>query len=72
MVEESELPGHCDVVALGPVLGDLAVFDPVDVDRVDLESLACWRLAHELTGVGSAGCDASGDLVARAEGILNS
>ena len=51
LAQESELCGHSEVVALGPVLSDLAVLDAIDVNRVDFESLAGRRLADELTAM---------------------
>src|ERR1700745_3428717 len=59
--EKAELAGQPDVVALGPVLGDLAVPDPEDVDRLDLEPPSGRRRAQELAGVRPRGDQADRD-----------
>ena len=55
--DPSELPGHAEVVAVGPVLDDLAGFDPEPVGLGHREGLACWwehAVDVSVGGVGSS------------------
>jgi hypothetical protein len=63
--------GKRDVIAVGLVFGDLAVFDAVDVDRLDLELPSGRRLPHELAGVRAPGGETHRDPVALAEGVVD-
>ena len=68
---EAELVEHRDVVAAGPVLGDLPVLYAVDVDLLDLEpALGRW-LSEEVALVGAAYRAAQRDAVAVAEHVVD-
>jgi hypothetical protein len=54
VLEEADLLGESDVVALGPVLGDLPVLDPVDVDGLDLKPPAGGGVSPAGGGFASA------------------
>jgi hypothetical protein len=67
--KDADLLGESDVVTLGPVLGHSPVFDPVDVDRLDVELPARGRLAHELACMGASRGEAHGHAIAVGERI---
>jgi hypothetical protein len=52
--EASDLGEQADVVAAGPVLGDLVVVDPDHVDVLDVDGATGGRDAEELAGVVSS------------------